>query len=120
MSKPEILANARGVGHDVRIGAEQLRRDGMLFRLEGQIARQRSVRLLGSCRRPEARAHPVRARKFGHNKTASAEIADEAPENGVGDAGHGGEHRRGRDGNVPDVEIDSGNSHNQFSVQIMR
>ena len=64
--------------------------------LESKIALERAVgllRLVG----PQRGAHAMRAGKFGHNKTASAQIADKAPENRVGNARHGGQHGRGRD-----------------------
>ena len=37
--EPHILANAGGIGHHRRIGSEQLRRNGMLFGFESQIAK---------------------------------------------------------------------------------
>ena len=35
--------------------------------------------------------------ELGHHESASAEVADEAAEDGVGDAGHGRKHRGGTD-----------------------
>ena len=42
----QVLADARGVGHHGRIGAEELRGDGVLFGVEIQIAFQGRVGLV--------------------------------------------------------------------------
>ena len=36
----------------------------------------------------------MRAGELGHDEPAAAQVADKAAENGVGDAGHGRQHRR--------------------------
>ena len=38
----QILADARGIRHHLRIGAEQLRGDGMLLGIESQVLQQRA------------------------------------------------------------------------------
>src|SRR5579862_491047 len=52
----------------------------------------------------------VGRREFGHDKAASAKVADEAPEDGVSHPGHRREDRRGSDGNVADGQA----GRNQF------
>ena len=47
----------------------------------------------------------VRRSELGHDESASAKIADEAAEYGVGDASHGGKHRRRGDGKWADLEF---------------
>jgi hypothetical protein len=42
--------------------------------------------------------------EFGHDQAASAEILDEAAEDGVGDSGHRGKHGGGSDADVADGE----------------
>ena len=84
----QVLADARGVGHHLRIGAEQLRGDGVLLRLEGQILAACGVGL----RAPQRGADAVRAGELGHDQAAAAQVADEAAEHRVGDAGHGRQH----------------------------
>ena len=44
----------------------------------------------------------VRTGEFGHDETATALITHEAAEDGVGDAGHGGEHGGGGDDGITD------------------
>ena len=48
--------------------------------------------------------HAVGGGELGHDQAASAEILDEAAEDGVGDAGHGGEDGGGRDADVANGE----------------
>ena len=50
----QVLADARGVGHHRRIGAEKLRRNGMLFRFEGQVLQ----RLAWACGAPSEALTP--------------------------------------------------------------
>ena len=97
MSKPRSWQTRAASAITVGIGAEQLRGDGVLFGLESQVAC--SVRV--GLRRAERRADAVRAGELGHDQPAAAQIADEAAEHGVGDAGHGREHR-GRGDRAPD------------------
>ena len=66
----EILADARGVGHDGGVGAEELRGDGMLVRVEAQIFGQR----LGGFAGAQGGADAVRAGELGHDQPAAARL----------------------------------------------
>src|SRR5450432_1583033 len=46
--------------------------------------------------------HAVRGGELGHDQPAAVEIADEAAEDGVGNAGHGSQHGRGGDSDIAD------------------
>jgi len=48
--------------------------------------------------------HSVGRGELGHDQAASAEVLDEAAEDGVGDSGHGGEDGGGRDADVAYAE----------------
>src|SRR5579871_2855435 len=71
--EPEILARSRGVRHYLRIRSEKLRRDGMLFRLEIEIAK-RPRRLFASCLQRCDDA--VRAGELSHDESAAALVAN--------------------------------------------
>ena len=77
----------------MRIAAEKLRRNRVLVFVEVEIALGLLVLLA---------EHAVGRGELGHDQAASAQVADEAAEDGVGDAGHGGEDRRGGDGDGAD------------------
>ena len=47
----------------------------------------------------------MRTREFGHNQSTAALVADETPENSIGDARHGGQHGGRRDVDVADLEF---------------
>ena len=94
-----VLAIARGVGHHVRVGAEQLRGNGMLIRVEIEIAEGAGG--LGGARGGD---DAVGAGELRHDESAAALGADQAAEHGVGDAGHGRQHGRGTDFDRADFE----------------
>src|ERR1035441_4457127 len=48
--------------------------------------------------------HAVSRGELGHDQAASAEVANEAAEDGIGDSGHGGQDRGGGDGDGADRE----------------
>jgi len=96
--EPEVLAYPRGVGHHCRIGAEELRGNRVLFRLECQVALQGFGRLA----RATGGADAVGAGELGHDQPAAAEVTDESPEDGIGHAGHGSQHRRRGDAHRTD------------------
>ncbi len=50
--------------------------------------------------------HAVGGSELGHNEPASIQVADEAPENGVGNARHRSENRCGSDLDITDAEAD--------------
>ena len=97
--EPEVLANARGIRHDVGIGAEELRGDGAFLAFEFQVAQ-----CAGGLARAERSADAVGAGELRHEQAAPAQIADEAPEYGVRDACHGGQHGGGGDPHRADGE----------------
>ena len=80
----EIFGKRGGRGHHARIGAENLRGDGMLVLVEIKIV-QRARRIA---------RQPFGAGEFRHDQAARAERANHAAENGVGDARHRRENRR--------------------------
>jgi hypothetical protein len=82
----EVFDQARGIGKHCGIAAEQLRRDGMLVVIEMQVAAAHAA----------VAEHAVGGSELGHDQPAAAEIADEAAENRVGNAGHGGQNRSRR------------------------
>ncbi len=47
----------------------------------------------------------MRTGEFRHNKTTSAKVADEAPEDRIRYSRHGREDGRGRDGDVADRDV---------------
>ena len=83
-----ILDDLRGFRERGRIAAEELRRDGMLVAVEREVALGLLVLVADDA---------VGRGELGHHESAAAEIADEAAEDGVGDSGHGCEHRCGTD-----------------------
>jgi hypothetical protein len=93
----QVLADGGGFGHHVRIGAEKLRGDRMLFGSKCQIFQRPGGLFL-----PRRCAYAVRAGEFRHDEAATAQAADEAAKNRVGDTGHGGEDRRRSDRDTPD------------------
>ncbi len=101
----QILADLGGVGHDVRVGAEKLRRDGVLLGLEREVAERARGFLVRTVARAHAIDYAMRAGEFGHHQSAAALVADQAAENGVGNAGHGRQHGRGRDADAADAEF---------------
>ena len=115
-----VLHDAGGVGEGLGVGAEELRGDGVLVVVVGEVALA-----LGLAHAGEA----VGGGELGHDEAAAGllvggfavdvrvsrlsrsrrsvnmtGVLDEAAEDGVGDAGHGGEHGRGRDADVADGE----------------
>src|SRR5665213_1541311 len=78
----------------------------MFFGLEREITFESPSGLFGAERCP----HPVGAGKFGHNQTAATQIADKAPENRIGNAGHRSQNGSRRDLNGADTET-SGETH---------
>ena len=89
----EVLDHSGGVGHDLRVGAEELRGDGVLVFLEIKVAES----FVG------AAGDAFGAGELGHQQAAVAEAADDTAEERVGDAGHGGEDRAGADGEVAEL-----------------
>ena len=96
----QVLAHAGGIGHDCRIGAEQLRGDRMLLRIEGQV-----LQGAGGFLAAAGGADAMRAGELGHDQAAAAQSADEAAEDGVGDAGHRRQHGGGSNGYAADVQL---------------
>ena len=86
----EIFDEARGVGQDAGIAAEELGGDGMLVFVEVQVASANAL----------IAEDAVGGGELGHDQAASAEIFDEAAEDGVGDSGHRGQDGGGRDADV--------------------
>ena len=80
-------------GHHLRIAAEELRRDRVFVFVEVEIALSLLIFFA---------EHTVSRGELSHDQAASAQVANEAAEDGVGDAGHGGEDRRGGDGDGAD------------------
>ena len=78
----ESLDHFGGFGHHLGIAAEKLGRDRVLVFVEVEIALGLLIFLA---------QNSVGRGELGHDETASAEVADEAAEDGVGDAGHGRE-----------------------------
>ena len=89
----EVFDHARGVGHDLRTGAEELRGDGVLVFLEIEIA-ESFLRAAGDA---------LGAGELGHQEAAVAEAADDAAEERIGDSGHGGEDGARADGEVAEL-----------------
>jgi len=114
--KAKIFANACGIGHDGGVGAEKLRRDRMLLRLEGQVFQSAS-----GLARVARGADAMRARELGHDQPAATQVADEAAENRVGDAGHGRQHGGRLNGDGPDRKL-SGELHHldDFILMVWR
>src|SRR5215813_656892 len=71
----------------------------MLFGLKGQIFQGP-----GGLRPAGRSADAVRAGELSHDQPATAQIPDEAAENGVGHARHGREHRRWSNGHTSDAQ----------------
>ena len=84
--KAEFLAIGRGACHDLGIGSEELRGDGMLRRVERQVTLG-----LGDFAGFGRVDNPVRTGKLGHQKAAAALIPDQPAENCVRDSSHGSE-----------------------------
>src|SRR5206468_9897993 len=78
----QAFDHAGSLGHDLRIAAEKLRRDGVLVFVEVKIALGLLVFLAEDA---------VGRGELGHDESASAQVADEASKDGVGDARHGSE-----------------------------
>jgi len=93
-----VLAHARGIGHDGGVGTEKLAGNGMLFGFEIEIAEVAVVLLRGA-----GADYAVRAGELRHEQAAAALVADEAPEDGVGDACHGREDGGGGNGDGADL-----------------
>ena len=91
----EVFGERGGRGHDGGIGAENLGRDGMLVGVEIQIV-QSARGIAGEA---------FGAGEFGHDQAAGTEGTDHAAEDGVGDAGHGGEDGGGLDDGVANFEF---------------
>ena len=68
----------------------------MLFRLEVEVVERFTLAAAVGA------DNAVRTGEFGHYEAATALITHEAAEDGVGDAGHGGEHGGGGDHGVAD------------------
>ncbi len=84
----EVFDDLGGFGKCRGIAAEELRGDGVLVAVEGEVALGLLVFVADDA---------VGGGELGHHEAASAEIADEAAEDGVGDAGHGREDGGGTD-----------------------
>ena len=103
----EILAVTGGVGHDFRVGAEELGGDGVFFGFKAEVA----FFGLGGFVFAEASDDAVAGCKFRHDEAAAALGADEATEDGIGDPYHGGEHRGGGDQSRANCEISWKSAH---------
>ena len=112
MSKPRSWHMRAASAITAGIGAEQLRRDGMLLRLESQVFAACGCAFVA----PARRAHAVRAGELGHNQPAAAQAADEAPENGIGDARHGRQHGGGSDPTPPICKLDWKSQHGNLVI----
>ena len=96
----QVLAVARGVRHHGRVGAEKLRGNGVLIRVEIADTGRRGVGFVA-----RADAHDaVGAGELRHDEPAAALGADQAAEDGVSDAGHGRQDRGGTDFDRADFE----------------
>ncbi len=110
-----VLADAGGVGQGFGVGAEDLGGDGVLVVVVGQVALALGLAHAGEAVGGGELGHDeaaagllvggrLRRRPVGCFRGELAGVFDEAAENGVGDAGHGGEHGGGRDVHVADGE----------------
>src|SRR5579872_172555 len=91
----ESFDHAGGFGHDVRIAAEKLGGDRMLVLVEMEVALRLLILLAQDA---------VGRGELGHDEATSAQIADEAPEDSIGDSSHGREDGGGRDRDCADLE----------------
>src|SRR5262249_54785862 len=80
------------LGHDVRIGSEELRRNRMLIRFEIEVSER--ARLLGRSRGGD---YAMTAGELGHDEPAAALFADQPTKYRVRDAGHGSKNGRRSD-----------------------
>src|SRR5579863_8553055 len=90
----EVFDHAGGIGHDLRICAEELRGDGMLVFLKIEITER-----LGG-----AAGDAFGAGELRHEQAATAEAANDAAEKRVRHASHRGKHRGGADGQVANLK----------------
>ena len=112
ISKPASCADAGGVGEGFRVGAEELGGDGVLVVVVGEVALALGLAHAGEAVGGGELGHDETAaglgvRSFGVNvwfaaktrgfRSELAGVLDEAAEDGVGDAGHGGEDGGGGD-----------------------
>ena len=95
MVEAEIFGERGGGSHHFRIGAENLRGDGMLVVVEIKI-----VQRAGGIAR-----EAFGAGEFGHDQAAAAEAANHAAKDRVGDAGHGREDRGRANGAIANCEF---------------
>jgi len=58
--------------------------------------------------------HAVRGGELGHQEAAAALVADEAAEDGIGDAGHGRQDGGGLDANVGHVVAGGEEGHQKY------
>ena len=118
-SNPASCDDAGRVGQRLGVGAEELRRDGVLVVVVGEVAlalglaHARKAVGRGELGHDEAAAGLlVRRRLFYIDAFASrlrrlgelAGVLDEAAEDRVGHSGHGRKHGRGRDPHIADGE----------------
>ena len=89
----EILDDTSGVCHHFGIAAKELSRDGMLVLIKVEIALGLLVL------RTE---HAIGRGELGHDQAASAEVANESPKDGVGNARHRSQNGRGSDLDIAD------------------
>ena len=101
----EIFDHAGSFGHDLRIRAEELRGDGMLIFLKIEIAER-----FGS-----AASDPFGAGELRHEQAAGAEAANHATKKRVRHAGHRGENRRRRDGQIANFERSGKHANRRYS-----
>ena len=93
----KVLDHARGVGQGSRVAAKQLRRDRMLVAVEGEVLLGLLVLVADDA---------VGRGELGHHQAAAAQVANEAAEDGIGHARHGGQH--GCRTNFDSAERDAG------------
>ena len=110
-----VLNDAGGVGESLGVGAEELRRDGVLVVVVGEVALALGLAHAGEAvgrgelRHDEATAGLLVGlrrlpRRCWRLCRELAGVLDEAAEDRVCDAGHGGENCRGRDPDIADGE----------------
>src|SRR6266852_3498055 len=90
----QVFHQARGIGQYCRTAAKELGRDRVLVFVEMKVASPNAKIAQDAVGRGE----------LGHNQAASAEVLDEAAEDGVGNAGHGREHGGGSDADAADLQ----------------
>lgn len=96
--KTDIFTGSGGVGHHLRVAAKELGGDGAFGFFEGEIP-HRKVAFDGGARRFD---DAVGTGELGHEQAAAALMANELPEDGVGDPGHGCQDSGRADGDGPD------------------